>query len=340
MKKIKFGVVGLGNIGTRHMHVINGLCESTILAGVCDIENEKNIKYSELYGVPSYLNLTELLKNKDIQIVSVCTPHGLHAEMSIEISKAGKNVLVEKPMALSTYDCNRMIKAAEDNNVKLFVVKQNRYNVPIALTKDIIFSGKLGKIYNFQCNVFWNRNAEYYTGSNWRGKLKLEGGALYTQVSHFIDLLVWWFGDVNDVHTLLTRKFQPIEFEDSGSAILNFESGVTGTLNWNTITYNKNLEGSITIIAEKGVIKIGGQYLNKIEYWDVLNCPMPDTSGFIDTPNDYGRYKGTSSNHDKVINDITKLLLGQRLNVVEGDEGIKTIEVIEKIYNNATRFYD
>jgi predicted dehydrogenase len=337
MSTIKFAIIGCGSIGSRHIAVTDAEERAEIVA-LCDIDEPKVAKLSELYGgIPYFTDYDELLNSCDADVVNICTPHGLHAEMAIKAAEAGKNILVEKPMALSVADCHRMIDAAHRNNVKLMVVKQNRYNIPIALTKQALDSGFLGKIFMVQCNVLWNRHQGYYNDSNWRGSLNLEGGALHTQVSHFIDLMIWWFGDVVDAKTDIATKNHDIEIEDCGQTLLTFKSGTLGTIVWTTCVYNKNYEGSITIIGENGTIKIGGQYLNKIEFWDVKSYPLPEDIEFTDKPNAYGKYQGTSSNHDKVVHDVVAELLNERHNVVEGDEGMKTIEAIELIYKNAAR---
>lgn len=333
--RVKFAVVGLGNIGSRHMSVLEAYPQAEIVA-CCDIEPEKCAKYSALYGsIPAFRDYAELLQQTEADVINICTPHGLHAPMAIAAANAGTHILVEKPMALTMSDVEAMIAAAHQNRVRLMVVRQNRYNVPIALVKKTLDAGKLGHIFMTHCNVMWNRHQGYYRDSNWRGRKDLEGGALYTQVSHFIDLMIWWFGDVINATAQIATRNHDIEIEDCGTAELQFASGVMGTLLWTTCVYNKNYEGSITIIGEKGTIKIGGQYLNKIDYWDVQAYPLPDDVQFVDKPNAYGRYQGTSSNHDKVINDVVGDLLHERHNVVEGDEGKKTIQAIEMIYQNA-----
>lgn len=336
MSKVRFALIGAGNIGSRHLAVINSDPRSE-LVGICDVEIDRCEKYSALYGnIPYFTNYRELLKQSTADVVSICTPHGLHAQMAIETAQAQKHILVEKPMALSVEDCHKMIDAASKANVTLMVVKQNRYNVPIALTRDAILKGRLGKILMVQCNVLWNRPQSYYGESNWRGKVKFEGGVLHTQVSHFIDLMIWWFGDIANAQVHLETKTHKIEIEDCGVAMLQFQSGVLGSLTWTTCVYNKNYEGSITVIGENGTVKIGGQYLNKIEYWDVQSYPLPEDVQFVDVPNEYtGKYQGTASNHDKVISDVVSKLLHERHNVVEGDEGIKTIRAIEMIYQKA-----
>lgn len=334
MNDIKFAIIGCGNIGKRHLAVLDAEPRAEVVA-VCDIEEDIAQKYQELYELPTYYtDYRKLLAESPAEVVCICTPHGLHAEMSIQAAEAGKHILVEKPMALNSADCKRMIAAAKDNGVDLFVVKQNRYNKPIALAKQAIMQGKLGQVYMVNCNVLWNRHAGYYKDSNWRGSKALEGGGLYTQVSHFIDLMIWWFGDVLEAKTTLETKMQDIEIEDCGISQIKFASGVLGTLNWTTAVYNKNYEGSITIIGEKGTIKIGGRYLNQIDFWDVQSYPLPENIVFDDKPNAYGKYQGTSSNHDKVVTNVVAKLLNERHDVVEGDEGIKSIEAIELIYRD------
>lgn len=333
-EKIRFALIGCGSIGKRHLAVIDANEETEIVA-ICDIDEDKGKELAEAYsGIDFYSDYMDLLKRDDIDIVSIATPHGLHAEMAIETSKAKKHVLVEKPMALNIEDCNRMIEAADINDVKLYVVKQNRYNKPIAYAKKALDEGRLGKVFMVQCNVLWNRHQGYYSESSWRGIKELEGGALHTQVSHFIDLLIWWFGDVVEAKSMMDTMNHDIEIEDCGVSALRFKSGVLGSLIWTTCVYNKNLEGSITIIGEKGTIKVGGKYLNKIEFWDVMSFPLPEDIDFEDLPNNYGKYQGTSSNHDKVINAIIKEFTQNRKGVVEGREGIKSIDAIEKIYSN------
>jgi UDP-N-acetyl-2-amino-2-deoxyglucuronate dehydrogenase len=338
MNKIKFAIVGCGSIGKRHIAVIEA-DPNAELVSVCDIDENVCREISKTYGdIPYYTDYDEFLSNSEIaDVVNICTPHGLHAEMSIKASANKLHVLVEKPMALNIEDCRKMIKAAEDNKVKLWVMKQNRFNKPISLAKKAIDEGRLGKIFMIKCDVLWNRHQAYYDDSNWRGKKKLEGGALYTQVSHFIDLMIWWCGDVKNASTITQTHNHSIEIEDCGTASIEFENGALGSLNWTTCVYNKNYEGSITIIGENGTIKIGGGYLNKIDFWDVKSYPLPQNITFEDKPNNYGKYQGTSSNHDQVVKNVIAQLLDERHDTVEGDEGMKTIEAIEKIYNESNK---
>jgi len=331
--KLNFAIMGCGRIAQRHAeHIV----KAGALSAVCDIDNSKAKELADKYGAAWYGDLEEMLSaNPGIDVVSVCTPNGLHAEHSMLALKAGRHVLCEKPMALSVKDCSAMIHAAERANKRLFIVKQNRFNPPVIAVKDLIDQGKLGKIYSVQLNCFWNRNADYYKNS-WKGTKDLDGGTLYTQFSHFIDLLYWFLGDVESV-TAHTGNFHHqglIEFEDTGVVILKFLSGAIGTINYTVNAYKKNMEGSLTVFAEKGTVKIGGQYLNELEYQSlegdsISNLPPGNP------PNNYGQYVGSMSNHDKVYQNLVDVLSGQGAIATSGMEGLKTVEIIEKIYKAA-----
>ena len=195
MGGVRFAVVGCGAIGSRHLAVTAQSPRASVVA-CCDLEPEKREKYARDFNIPAFESYQEMLGKTDADVVSICTPHGLHAPMAIQACRAKKHVLVEKPMALTVADSNAMIRAADENGVRLMVVMQNRYNVPIALTRKALQEGHLGRIFMVQCSVLWNRHDAYYKASPWRGHKDLEGGALYTQVSHFLDLLISWFGDV------------------------------------------------------------------------------------------------------------------------------------------------
>ena len=335
MTKIKFAVVGCGSIGKRHIAVLDADEEAEIVA-ICDIDENKCIELSSLYnGLKYYTSYTEMLASINCDVVNVVTPHQMHADMSIDALNKGFNVLVEKPMALTSDDCDRMNDAAIASGKKLWVVKQNRFNVPIRLAKEVIDNNRLGKIFIVKCEVLWNRYQGYYDDPPWRGVIESEGGSLYTQASHFIDLLVWWFGDIISAQTNIETQNHQIETEDTGLSVVKFSNHALGSIIWTTCVYNKNYEGSITIIGEKGTIKIGGQYLNKIEYWDVEGFPLSEGIEFSDKPNKYGKYQGTSSNHDKVINAIISQLKGRTHESVDGFEGIRSIKAIELMYKDA-----
>ncbi len=276
-----------------------------------------------------------MLQSTRCDVISICSPNGLHASHSILALKAGSHVLCEKPMAISVYDCGEMIKAAENANRRLFIVKQNRFNPPVKAVKQIVDEGRLGKILSVQLNCFWNRNADYYHNS-WKGTKELDGGTLFTQFSHFIDLLYWIVGDVKKVHAVVNNAAHQdlIEFEDQGAAVLEFYNGVIGTLNYSVNSFQKNMEGSLTIFGEKGTIKIGGQYLNELEYQQIEHFEISDLPPG-NPPNNYGNYVGSMSNHDKVYQNVIEVLESNGVIATNGYEGLKTIEIIDKIYTAA-----
>jgi UDP-N-acetyl-2-amino-2-deoxyglucuronate dehydrogenase len=334
MNPVRFAVVGCGNIGSRHLAILNAQPGAT-LAAFCDTDPAKREKFSAIYeDTPVFASIDEMLANCDASVINICTPHYLHAEHALTAIEAGRNVLVEKPMALRSVDASQMISAAARAGVLLMVVKQNRHNVPVVLTREAFEAGHLGRILLAQCNVVWNRYPGYYAQSPWLGRRDCEGGALYTQVSHFLDLLIWLCGDVIDAGCRIETKNHTIEIEDCGTAWLRFASGTMGTLFWTTCAYNRNFEGSITLVGEHGLIKIGGQYLNRIEHWDVEGFPLREGTEWVDRPNSYGPYQGTSSNHDKVIQDVIRRVNREDVRVVSGEDAIRTVQAIELIYAN------
>jgi len=333
---VKFAVVGVGNIGSRHLAVIDAEPRAR-LSDICDIKEDVRAKYSALYGVSAHADYTEMLRKTSADVINICTPHGLHADMAVEAAEAGKDVLVEKPMALTLEDTLRMDEAARKNGIRLMVVWQNRHNVPIQLAKKALEDKALGQIYIVHCSVLWNRPQIYYDRSNWLGKKDLEGGPLYTQCSHFIDLLIYMFGDIQRVNSIGETKCHNIEVEDCGVAMMKFKSGVMGTLSYTNCVYNKNYEGSITIVGENGTIRIGGSYLNTIDFWDIQSYPLPLDVSFDDKPNVYAKYKGTASNHDKVIANVVADILDGTKRVAGWEDGHKVVEAIRMIYSSQER---
>ena len=334
MKKIRFAIIGCGRIAQRHAVHIKS---RGVLAAVCDVVKEKADQLAEEYKATAYYNIDELLKKEPgIDVVSVCTPNGLHAEHSIKALQAGFHVLCEKPMALRTDDCEMMIRVADKAQKRLFIIKQNRYNPPVAAVKKALDEGRLGKIYSVQLNCFWNRGVDYYADS-WKGTLQLDGGTLFTQFSHFIDLLYWMVGDITEVRSMIYNYAHHgiIEFEDTGVVILKFENGAIGAINYTVNSFEKNMEGSLTIFGEKGTVKIGGQYLNELEYqniqdYKIENLPVGNTA------NQYGTYQGSMSNHDKVYDNLLDVLQHNGAMTTSAWDGLKTVSIIEKIYRAAT----
>ena len=276
-----------------------------------------------------------LEKGDGLDVISICTPNGLHAGHSIKALKAGFHVLCEKPMALKVGDCEKMIAAAESAGKRLFIIKQNRYNPPVVAVKKALEEGRLGKIYSIQLNCFWNRDLAYYANS-WKGTKELDGGTLFTQFSHFIDLLYWMLGDITEVHSMMQNfaHGNAIEFEDTGVVLLKFASGALGGINYTVNSYGKNMEGSLTIFGEKGTVKIGGQYLNELEYQNIRDYTISDLpAGNI--ANEYGTYQGSMSNHDKVYDNLIDVLRNNGTITTSVLDGLKTVSIIEKIYSAA-----
>lgn len=335
MSGLKIGVVGCGRIGTRHAEYAAGVGE---LVAVCDNVPKKADDVSLKTGCRSYHDIADLLAaEKGIDVVAVCTPNGMHAEHTIKSLNAGAHVLCEKPMAIKVSDCINMIKAAESNNRRLFIVKQNRYNPPVVALRDLIDQGKLGRICSVQLNCFWNRNPAYFENS-WKGTMELDGGTLFTQFSHFIDLLYWLVGDITDVQAHVDNVAHKglIEFEDQGVAVLRFANGALGTFNFSINACKKNMEGSLTVFGESGTVKIGGQYLNELEYQMIEGHEIDDLPKG-NPPNLYGDYVGSMSNHDKVYTNLVDVLQGNGSIGTIGIEGMKTVEIIEAIYRAAGR---
>lgn len=329
-RKINFAIIGCGRIAQRHAEHIQN---NGVLIAVCDTVKEKADELAKKFGASAYESVDEMLKrHPDVDVVSICSPNGLHAEHSIKALKAGFHVLCEKPMALNVHDCGEMINAAERANKRLFIVKQNRFNPPVAAVKKLIEEDRLGKIYSIQLNCFWNRNEAYYSNS-WKGTKKLDGGTLFTQFSHFIDLLYWLIGDVKAVNAIGNNFHHKntIEFEDTGVVSVRFYNGAIGTINYTVNCFEKNMEGSLTIFGEKGTIKIGGQYLNELEYQKIEGYEIKDLPPG-NPPNNYGQYMGSMSNHDKVYQNLCEVLTGNGVIATNGFEGLKTVEIIDKIY--------
>ena len=330
---IKFAIVGCGRIAQRHAEHISKRGQ---LVAVCDVVEDKAQQLATMYGAKAYTSYTEMLANESsVDVIAVCSPNGLHAQHAIDGLKAGFHVLCEKPMGLSVNECGEMIQAAERANKRLFAIKQNRYNPPVAAVKEMIDAGKFGKVTSIQLSCFWNRNTDYYANS-WKGTKDLDGGTLFTQFSHFIDLLYWIIGDVEEVAAYMGNFAHEgiIEFEDTGVVIMKFTNGAIGTVNYTVNSFDKNMEGSLTIFGEKGTVKIGGQYLNELEYqqiqdYRIENLPEGNKA------NNYGNYTGSMSNHDKVYDNLIDVLTHNAPITTSSYEGMKTVEIIEKIYRAA-----
>jgi len=330
--KIKFAVIGCGHIGKRHAEMIhrNDNCELVALVDVKD----KSVLNIDQYNVPFFSSLEDLLQSGlDIDVINIATPNGFHAEQALKCLEAKKHVVLEKPMALTKADAEKVIFKALQVHRQVFAVMQNRYSPPSIWLKELLESGRLGEIYMVQINCYWNRDERYYKKDSWHGKADLDGGTLFTQFSHFIDLMYWYFGDITNIQA----KFKDFnhqnmtDFEDSGFVSFDFINGGMGALNYSTSVWDKNLESSITVIAENGSLKVGGQYMNEVEYCHIKDYVMPELAP-TNPGNDYGAYKGSAANHHYIIENVVDVLQGRSTITTNALEGLKVVDIIERIY--------
>lgn len=331
---IKFAVVGCGHIGKRHAEMIWQNPEADV-AALCDIRPRSELNLDEKYkDVPLFTSIEELVDSGvEIDVVNIATPNGLHAQQSLEALNAGNHVVVEKPMGLTKIESEKIIFTALHKNRHVFAVMQNRYSPPSAWIKGLVDSGKLGRINMVQINCYWNRDDRYYKPGNWHGDKALDGGTLFTQFSHFIDIMYWLFGDIDNINGRMTDFNHEglTDFEDSGSLSFDFTDGGIGILNFSTSCWNQNFESSITILAENGTIKIGGQYMNEVEYCHVKDYEMPKLEA-SNPPNDYGPYKGSAANHVYIIQNVVDVLKERAPITTNALEGLKVVDIIERMY--------
>ncbi len=328
--KFSFAIIGCGRIAEKHAEQISRIGN---LVAVCDANLEKAEKFASAFDIPFYDSLITLLqKEKDVDIVSICTPNGLHAAQTITSLAAGKHVLCEKPLCTKVSDALEMILAAKTSGKKLFIVKSTRYNPVVLAIKSLINDGKLGKIYSFQLNCIWNRPGSYYANS-WKGSKDMDGGTLFTQFSHYIDVMLWFFGETASIEGFRSNLAHEacVEFEDSGCIALEMKSGALGTVHYSVNAINKNQEVSLCIVGEKGSIKLGGEYMNELIYQEpFLIDPLAlanEKSG-----QDAVKSKSSLSNHDKVYENVVKSLSGEKSAITDGEDALKTVVFIEEFY--------
>ena len=330
---VNFAVVGYGHIGKRHAEMINKNTEAKLVA-VIDTKDKQTLAVPD--DVPFFNSLQDFLQHDladETQVINIATPNGFHAQQAIQCLEAKKHVVLEKPIALTKNDAEKIIYKALNVHRHVFAVMQNRYSPPSVWLKQMVDSGQLGKIFMVQLNCYWNRDARYYTADSWHGKKDLDGGTLFTQFSHFIDILYWIFGDItNIVSKLDSHNHKDLtEFEDSGFVHFDLINGGSGCINYSTSVWDKNLESSITIIAENGSIKIGGQYMDKVEVCHVKNYVMPELEP-TNPGNDYGLYKGSAANHHFVIENVVDVIKNNAPITTNALEGLKVVEIIQRIY--------
>jgi predicted dehydrogenase len=335
MSKIKFSVLGFGRIGQRHAKIIHEYEDSDLISVVDTDPAQLEATQSLDLNPEKYTSIEDFLAHDKLQseVVNIATPNGFHTGYAIKLLEAGYHVVIEKPMGLSLESCEKVLSTMIETGKQAFVVKQNRYSPPSLWLKEVVSENILGEILMVQTNCYWNRDQRYYSTSDWRGTRDLDGGALFTQFSHFIDLLYWVFGDIKNVKSIIKNFTHPDleNFDDSGFAQFEFLKGGIGSLNYSTSCWDKNMESSITVVGTKGSLKVGGQYMNEIEYCHIENYEKPDLPE-TNPPNDYGPYKGSAANHHYVIENVVNALKGQESATTNVFEGMKVVGFIEKIY--------
>lgn len=331
-RPIRIALVGCGRIAKNHLQAISQFKDDLELVGICDTDAEALNKAVAEYGVEGYNHLDDLLKYTDADIITLCTPSGLHPNQAIKIAQSGRHVLTEKPMATRWQDGVDMVKACDLAGVRLFVVKQNRLNATMQMLKKAIDNGRFGKIYMANLNVFWTRPQDYYDQGGWRGTWEMDGGAFMNQASHYIDLIHWMLGPVESVHAMTGTLARKIEAEDTGVMALKWRSGAMGTINVTMLTYPKNFEGSITILGEKGTVRVGGVAVNEIQHWE-FDEPAPE-----DEQIKQANYQTTSVygfGHPLYYSNVIASLRGTEKPVTDGREGLHSLELLVAAYRSA-----
>ena len=331
-RKINIAVVGCGRIAKNHFQAIEQHSEKLCLRAVCDIDPIVAQQAGEEHGVESYTSLNEMLKDTEIDIVTLCTPSGLHPIQTMAIAQAGRHVITEKPMATRWNDGVQMVKACDEAGVRLFVVKQNRLNATLQLLKKAIDSKRFGKIYIANINVFWTRPQDYYDQGGWRGTWELDGGAFMNQASHYVDLIHWLLGPVESVQAMMATLERNIEAEDTGVMNIRWRNGAMGSVNVTMLTYPKNFEGSITILGEKGTVRLGGVAVNEVQHWEFADS-HPDDDKIKDAS-----YQTTSVygfGHPLYYNNVINSLQGLEKPLVDGREGLTSLELLIAAYRSA-----
>lgn len=332
MEPVKFAVVGCGHIGKRHAEMISRNPEAELVA-LIDIKDKDGLKI-DAYSVPFFSTLDAFLQSGiPADVINIATPNGTHAALALETLKNNKHVVIEKPIALRKADAEKIIFKALHAHKYVFAVMQNRYSPPSVWIKELIESGKLGNIYMVQLNCYWNRDDRYYKRDTWHGTKDQDGGTLFTQFSHFIDILYWLFGDIDNIQSRLhSFNHQTLTaFEDSGVVTFDLSGGGMGSINFSTSVWDKNMESSITIVAEHGSVKIGGQYMDKVEYCHIKDYTMPELAP-TNPGNDYGAYKGSAANHNYIIQNVIDVIRSRSTITTNALEGLKVVDIIERIY--------
>lgn len=331
-RKIRFAIVGCGRIAKNHIEAIQSYADDAEIVSVCDIDPFALDKTATQIRAKGYTELSSLLDGTNADIVVLTTPSGLHSSQAIQVAESGRHVVTEKPMATRWQDGVSMVKACDKANVHLFVVKQNRRNPPLQLLKNALEEQRFGKIYMVNVNVFWTRPQEYYDSAKWRGTWEFDGGAFMNQASHYIDLLDWLIGPLESVQAYTATLERCIQVEDTGVMSVKWRSGALGSVNVTMLTYPKNLEGSITILGEKGTVRIAGVAVNEIQHWEFETPTEADKT--VHEAN-YGTSSVYGFGHKLYYENVIQVLQGKANPHTDGREGLKSLEVLIAAYRSA-----
>jgi UDP-N-acetyl-2-amino-2-deoxyglucuronate dehydrogenase len=332
-KMLRFGLVGCGRIAKRHSELLgNAQIGGARLAAVCDLVKENAKEMSKLFSVPSFSDMHEMMRKADLDVVVVLTESGKHAEHVLALADYGKHIVVEKPMALTLDDADAMIRACDKAGIKLFVVKQNRFNVPVVKARQALEAGRFGKLVLGTVRVRWCRPQSYYDQAAWRGTWAMDGGVLANQASHHVDMLEWMMGDVDSVFAMSTTALVKIEAEDTAVVILRFKNGALGVIEATTATRPKDLEGSLSILGERGTVEIGGFAVNQMKVWNFVEAEAGDEDVMrkysVNPPNVYG------FGHQAYYEHVVDCIANDKQHLVDGLEGRKSLELISAIYES------
>ncbi|MDT9599645.1 Gfo/Idh/MocA family protein [Sphingosinicella rhizophila] len=331
-RKIRFALAGCGRISANHFNALEALSEEAELSGICDVDPAALAAARDKTGAAGYASLADMLDRDEADVIVLTTPSGLHPAQAIAAARAGRHVVTEKPMATRLGDGLGMVEAFDEEDRRLFVVKQNRYNPTLMLLKRAIEERRFGRIYNVAVNVFWTRPQEYYDSAKWRGTWEFDGGALMNQASHYIDLLDWLVGPVESVMAYTATLARNIEVEDVGVAALRWRNGAVGTLNVSMLTHPRNFEGSFTIIGETGTVRIGGVALNKVEKWQFAD-PAPEDAQVTDASYETASVYGNG--HQRYYEEVIRVLRGEQRPITDGREGLRSLELLIALYLSA-----
>lgn len=332
-RKIRLGIVGCGKIATNHLNSIKELSDAFELVSVCDTNADSLNTTCNNLGVKGYHNLDSMLKaNDELDIITLCSPSGLHAQQTIQIAEAGKHIITEKPMATRWSDGVAMVNACDKAEVKLFVVKQVRYQPAFQLLKEALKKQRFGRVFMVNLNVFWTRPQQYYDQSRWRGTWEFDGGAFMNQASHYIDLLHWLIGPVQNIQAMMSTLAMNIEAEDTGVLNIRWRSGTLGSMNVTMLTYPKNYKTSITILGEKGSAKIGGVSANEIQHWEF---EKPDEQDELANQLKNPPQLAANHGHKRYYENVAKTLAGVAQADTDGRDGLRALEILIAAYISA-----